>query len=96
MAANGYLAIVAYRSLVVGVPTGSLDIQARWFAESDPDEVRRLIREDPYSSYQNSDGETVCWELVEVLSVEPFAPSASGEEVAGFIIEKDELADMAS
>lgn len=95
MKPHGYIAIVAYRCRIDGVPKGSLDIQAIWFEEIDPEEVRRLIHLDPIQSYENSDGDTVSWELAEVFSIEPFRPSASGEEIAGFIASIDELNDLA-
>ena len=90
-----YLAIVAYRCLVSGVPSGTLDVQVQWYdAESEPT-VRRLIDADPIHSYKNSDDETVSWELVQIFAIEPFAPTTSGEEVIGFIAETSELSDLA-
>lgn len=87
----GHLAIIGYRSLVGGIPSRSLDIQVRWFAEADAERVRHLIQAEPFHRYRNPGGEKVCWELVEVFAVEPFAPSQSGEEVVGFIASVDEL-----
>lgn len=95
MKPHGHIAIVAYRCQIGGVPKGSLDIRVIWFEESDPEEVRRLIHLDLIQSYENSDGDTVLWELAEVFSVEPFEPSTSGEEVAGFIASIEELNDLA-
>ena len=90
----GQLAIVAYRCLVAGLSSGSVDFQVRWFADEDADEVRRRIQGEPLHSYMNSDGEVVSWELVEIFAIEPFAPSESGEEVAGFIASTQELSDL--
>lgn len=91
---GGSVAIVAYRSVVAGIASNSLDIQARWFAEADPLEVRRLIQEEQLCTYTNSDGDTVCWVLAEVFAIEPFSPSASGDEVAGFITNIEELTEL--
>ena len=89
-----YLAIVAYRCLVAGLPTDTLDIQVQWHEARDEASVRASIAADPIHSYKNSDGDTVSWELAEVMVVEPFAPKNSGEEVVGFIATTGELADL--
>lgn len=94
MKPHGHLAIVAYRCRVGGIAHPSLDIQAVWFEESDPDEVRRLINANLRQGYENPDGNTVTWELAEVFAIEPFETESSGEEVAGFIAEIDELNDL--
>lgn len=91
----GQLAIVAYRCLIDGMPSATLDFQVRWFADRDADRIRRQIEAEPFLSYSNSDGETVCWELVQIFAIEPFEPDASGEEVVGFIASTDELSDLA-
>lgn len=91
-----FLAIVAYRCLVAGVSRQSLDVKVQWFDAPDADAVCRLIQADPISSYKNSDDNTVSWELVQIFSVEPFAPTQSGDEVVGFIASIKELADLAS
>jgi hypothetical protein len=90
-----FLAVVAYRCLVAGVPSGSIDLQVKWFDVADDSIVRQLIEADPVHAYKNSDDETVSWELAEVFSVEPFSPTRSGEEVAGFIANTSELVDLA-
>lgn len=91
----GQLAIVAYRCLVAGLSSDSLDFQVRWFAHEDAEEIRRHIQGEPLRSYLNSDGEVVSWELVEIFAIEPFAPRESGEEVVGFIASTQELSDLA-
>jgi hypothetical protein len=90
-----FLAIVAYRCLVAGVSRHSLDVQVQWFDLPDKDAVRALIEADPISSCKNKDDDTVSWELVQIFSVEPFAPTQSGDEVVGFIASIKELADLA-
>ena len=90
-----FLAIVAYRSLVAGTPNNSLDIQVRWFLANDAEEVRRKITADPLHSYENTDGDTVTWELAEIFQIEPFAPQQSGDEVVGFIAKMSELIELA-
>lgn len=90
-----FIAIVAYRCLIAGASHNSLDLQVQWFDETDEDAVRKLIAADPIHCYKNSDNDTVSWELVEIFSVEAFAPKRSGEEVAGFIASPDELAELA-
>jgi hypothetical protein len=92
---SGHLAIVAYRALVAGIPSNSVDFQVQWFAENDAAEVRRIIEAKPFHCYSNSSDEEVCWELVEVFAIEPFNPSESGEEIVGFIASTDELSDLA-
>ncbi len=46
-----YLAIVAYRALVAGRPTGTVDIQVRWFDDYDPDRICRRIESEPAMTY---------------------------------------------
>jgi hypothetical protein len=91
----GQLAIVAFRALVGGLPSGTVDIQVRWFAEKDAERVRRFIESEPASSYLNSDDEVVYWELSSVLAIEPFDPRESGEEIVGFIASAEELSGLA-
>lgn len=91
----GHLAIVAYRALVGGLPSGKVDIQVRWFSGGDPGGIRRLIESEPASSYRNPDDEVVYWELSDILAIEPFEPSESGEEVVGFIASSEELSGLA-
>ena len=90
-----FLAIVAYRCLIAGSPEGSLDLQVQWYKAHDETSVRDLIAGKPLHAYKNDDGETVSWELAEVLAVEPFAPTNSGEEVVGFIASTQELVELA-
>jgi hypothetical protein len=90
-----YLAIVAYRSLVAGVPTKKLDFQVRWFNEENEAVVRQLIGDDPIHTYENANGETVSWELAEVFEVETFDPQRSGDEVIGFIASTRALRNLA-
>ena len=92
---NGSLALVAYRGLVAGVPTGRIDIQTRWFESTDIEHIRSLIQSDPIHTYKNPEGETVTWELVEIFAIEKFAPGESGEEVVGFIASTNELSQLA-
>jgi hypothetical protein len=93
---SGLLAMVAYRCLVEGSPTGSLDFQVRWFQSTNPNEVRASLIAEPFHRYSNPVGEAVSWELVDVLAIEPFDPSECGSEVVGFIASAKELARMAS
>ena len=90
-----FLAIVAYRSFVAGTPDNSLDIQVRWFLAKNSDEVRRILTDDAFHSYENTDGDTVTWELVEIFQIEPFEPQESGDEVVGFIAKTSELTELA-
>jgi hypothetical protein len=90
-----YLAIVAYRCLVSGVPSGTLDVQVQWYDAENEATIRQLIEANPIHSYKNGDDETVSWELAEVFAIEPFAPTTSGDEVIGFIAETSELSDLA-
>jgi len=90
-----FLAIVAYRSLVAGVPSKKVDLQVRWFDEDSEAVVRQLISDDPIHAYKNEDGETVTWELVKVFAVEEFEPQRSGDEAIGFIASTRELRNLA-
>ena len=90
-----YLAIVAYRCLVAGAPTGSLDFQVRWFQAEDKATLRGLIESEPAQHYNNGDGEGVSWELAHILAVEEFSPNQSSEEVIGFIASIQELQSLA-
>ena len=91
----GHLAIVAYRGIVGGLPSGSVDFQVRWFADADAEQARRRIEAEHFSAYLNSDGEQVCWELVQIFAIEQFSPLASGEEIVGFIAFTEELSELA-
>jgi len=92
---GGLLAIAAYRSLVGGSPSGGVDIQVRWIDSTNADEVRARLIAEPFMRYSNPAEEQVCWELVEVLAIEPFEPKESGEEVIGFIASAEELRRLA-
>jgi hypothetical protein len=94
----GQLAIVAYRALVGGLPSGEVDIQVRGFADQDAGRVRQFIGSEPASSYLNPDDEVAHWEFSNVLAIEPFDPRQtreSGEEIIGFIASTDELSGLA-
>ncbi len=91
----GQLAIVAYRSLVDGLGSGSVDIQVQWHVGDDPEEARRTIEATPISTYSNPYGQMVSWELVQIFAIEPFEPRGSGEEVVGFIASTEELSELA-
>ena len=90
----GKLAIVAYRCLVGGIRSDTLDFQVRWFDVEDAEQTRRLIQAEPFLAYKNSDDDLVTWELAQIFAIEPFSPQASGEEVIGFIASIDELTDL--
>lgn len=91
-----YLAIVAYRCLVSGRLTDSLDIQVRWFEMQDSEAVRRFIDSETAQRYNNSEGEEVTWELSQILAVEEFRQIKSGDEVIGFITSSSELQHLAN
>jgi hypothetical protein len=93
--ANGQLAIVCYRASINGVESSKLDFRVLWFASSDPDEVRELIMNKPLERYLNDEGQEVIWELIEVLRIDDFAPTESGEEVSGFITSTQALPEWA-
>lgn len=91
----GQLAIVVYRSLVGEFRSKTLDVQVRWFAGSDPEEVRQLIEAEPLHAYRNPEDQLVTWELAEIMTIEPFSTHESGEEVVGFIASTEELSELA-
>ena len=88
---NRWLAIVAYRCEVAGVPTESLDIQVRYFEAESAEEVVSRIFAEPDAEYMNGDGELLTWPFVCVVAVEPFSEPADGEEVVGFIARTNEI-----
>lgn len=88
---NRWLAIVAYRCEVAGVPRDSLDIQVRYFAAESAEEVVSRIFDEPDAEYMNGDGELVTWPFVCVVAVEPFSEPADGDEVVGFIARTNEI-----
>ena len=90
----GALAIVAYRGLIAGESCGSVAISVCWFDMTDELRIRQLIESESSHCYKNSDGETVSWELVEILAIEEFSSTDPGEEVVGFIASADELANL--
>lgn len=90
-----WLAIVAYRCEVAGVPTDSIDIQVRYFEAESEDEIELQIESKPACSYENVDGELVSWPLVGVISAQPFAHEPDGGEVVGFITGCHEFARWA-
>ncbi len=93
--ANGMLAIVAYRALIDEVESSQLDFQVLWFAQSNEDQVRELLKYRPQERYLNDEGQEVCWELVEVLAINEFNPTESGQEVVGFITSTNRLPEWA-
>ncbi|MDX1947024.1 MAG: hypothetical protein SFU86_16600 [Pirellulaceae bacterium] len=88
---SGHLAIAAYRGLINGEPSGSLDLQVRWFADEDAALVRAAIQSESAQVYFNNAGEEVRWELADILAIEPFDSHQSGDEVVGFITSLAEL-----
>lgn len=86
-----WLAIVAYRCEVAGVPSDSLDLQVRYFEAESAEEVASRICDEPDAEYMNGDGELVTWPFVCVVAVEPFSEPADGEEVVGFIARTNEI-----
>lgn len=83
--ANGHLALVAYRATIGGAQSTKLDIKVLWFSGTDEAEVRELVMNRPVERYVNDEGLEVCWHLVELLHINEFDPTASGEEVIGFM-----------
>ena len=92
---TGWLAIAAYRCVVAGEPSGSVDVQVRRFEAGDADAVRDRLAAEPPCEYQNSDGETVRWDLADVFAVEPFDGGEGGDELIGFIAGAGYLAALA-
>jgi hypothetical protein len=88
---NRWLAIVAYRCEVAGVPTDSLDIQVRYFEADSAEEVKSRLYDQPDHVYAKPYGDLVTWLLACVVAVEPFSETSDGEEVVGFIARTDEL-----
>jgi hypothetical protein len=90
-----YFAIAVYRSLVAGKPTGSLDIQVRYYLAESEQRVRDLLHGEERHSYENPRGEVVEWELRAIMDVEEAAELETGEEIVGFIVGPEELAELA-
>jgi hypothetical protein len=96
-----YLAIVIYRCLVKGEPTGSLDVQTRYYEAESEDAVRSVLANEESVSYTNSDGDQVAWELRETMNVGELSAEVvlngvnSGDELIGFITDISNLLELA-
>jgi hypothetical protein len=94
MPSKGCFAIVAYRELIDRKSTGTLDIRVRWFPQTDVDWVRRRIENEPPRQYKNDAQQLVSIELAEIFAVEKLGQYDPGEEVIGFLTDRDELTDI--
>jgi hypothetical protein len=79
------IAIVAYRCEVAGVASESLEIQVRYFEDTNID-IPTFLREELTHSYSNDFDEFVKWPFVGVLAIEDFESPKNGSQVAGFIV----------
>ena len=88
---KSYLAIIVYRCLIAGKPDRSLDFQVKHYRAESEEKAHEAISREQHQVYKNVDGENVCWEYVETLTVEEFELPESGDEMIGFIMGVDEL-----
>lgn len=90
-----FLAIVIYKCSINGEKSDSIDFQVKYYSSETDAEVKSKIMTEEPLSYKNELGENVIWEFKEIMSIDEFnTPKNQGEEVAGFIIDYNELKKM--
>ena len=89
-----FFAVVVYRGVVAGKPTGSLDFQTRRFELGTESEVVSALENEEPFNYQNGDGEEVKWEFRRVMAIAEVGRCDPGDEVVGFIAKIEELQDL--
>ena len=89
-----YYAMVLFRALIDGTPTGSLDLSAFYYDAESEDEVLARIEGDEPLTYRGAEGDEVTWELVRILSIDACHDLDSGDEVTGIIVERGEWAEL--
>lgn len=90
-----WLAIAAYQCQVDGTPTGSIDVQVRYFLLETPEDVEQALYAELPNSYRNQLGQTVSWHLQKVVAVQGLTSLRDGDEVIGFITDMDEFSSWA-
>ena len=88
---NTTLAIVAYRSEIRGVSTGSIEFQVRHFQGINEEQVERFLLEEQPTCYKNEFGEEVCWIFERLVAFSEYSEPKNGEELVGFITNESEL-----
>ncbi len=84
--------MVVYACLVNGKDTGSRDFQSIEVVARDEEEVAKKIYKLKATSYKNTDGESVKWQLVDIYSCGTITSRPRDmEELSGFIAKKNEL-----
>jgi hypothetical protein len=90
-----FFAMVVYRCIVAGEPTGKLDIQAQYHLAGSEHDVRRKIESQSRVGYENGAGKWVDWELRAVMAIDQVEQLESGAEVVGFIADLGEIGKLA-
>jgi len=90
-----WLAIATYQCQINGVPTGSIDVQVRYFQLPSPEDVEQALRVEPPHSYKNHLDQTVSWHLQQIVNIQGVTSLRSGDEIIGFIADIDDLSAWA-
>lgn len=88
---NTALAIVAYKSEIQGVVSGSIEFQVRHFRALDEEQVKKLLLNEEPTCYKNDSGEEVCWRFEKLVAFSEYSDPENGEELVGFITSESEL-----
>ncbi len=81
------LAIIKYKSIINGEPSGSVDYSVHWFRSTPREQIEKWATNN-LVSYKNYADEDVLWEFDEVVCIEEIDKEPEeGQEVIGFITE---------
>ena len=86
-----WLAIATYQCQIDGKPTGSIDVQVRYFRLPNSEGVKQALRGEPPHAYKNHLDETVSWHLQQIVNVQGVTSLSSGDEIIGFIADIDDF-----
>lgn len=90
-----WYAMVISRSSVDGRKGNTIDVSAYMVEAESEEQVRAKLHEDASRfSYENSDGETVRWPILRIMSIDERNNVDSGDMLTGFTFEKDEIDDL--
>ncbi|WP_162314928.1 hypothetical protein [Pseudoxanthomonas yeongjuensis] len=92
---NRWLAIATYQCQIDGVPTGSIDVQVRYFRLPSPEDVQAALQGEPPHVYKNHLDQTVSWHLQQTVNIQGVSSVRSGDEVIGFIADIEDFSAWA-
>ena len=97
MSKKKYLAIVAYRCEVAGIPHDDfIDIQVKYFEFENELQIKPALLAEPSHSYLNANGEKVEWLYSDLLILHNYDKPEHGKELCGCHIGVAEIIKLSS